>query len=117
MQSVLIISCILLLVYGIWFFKNIVASNRAKRIHREYQSILDQKLLHLGFKKTQAVIGGREKIAHYKRDVLEITLSYEISYDTNRISITNGKVSHTLNVPIAKDNFIQTLEKWLAEHQ
>jgi len=52
MQYVLIISTILLILYAIWFFKNIVASNRAKRIHREYQSLLDQKLLALGFKKT-----------------------------------------------------------------
>jgi hypothetical protein len=120
MQYVLIVSSILLLVYGIWFFKNIVTSNRAKRIHREYQTLLDQKLLPLGFKKTQTVVGGREKIAQYKREALEITLSYEISYDTNRILITNGKTSKTLNLSAAnetKNNFIQTVEKWLVENQ
>ena len=105
MQYVLIISVILLSLYAIWFFKNIVTSNHAKRIHREYQSLLDQKLLPLGFKKTQAVVDGREKIAHYQRAALEVTLSYEISYDTNRIFITNGKASNTLNIPLAKDNF------------
>ena len=117
MQFVLIVSSILLILYGIWFFKNIVASNKAKRINREHQIILDQKLLPLGFEKKQTVVGGREKITHYKRGVLEITLSYEISYDTNRIFITNGKTSNTLNLPIAKDNFIQTLEKWLVANQ
>ncbi len=117
MQYVLIVSTLLLILYAIWFFKNIVASNRAKKIHRKYQALLDQKLLPLGFKKTQAVVGGREKIVHYQRDVLKVTLSYEISYDTNRIIITNRKVSNTLNAPIPKDDFIQTLEKWLVENQ
>jgi hypothetical protein len=117
MQSVLIVSSVLLLIYGIWFLKNIITSGKAKRIHREYQALLDQKLLPLGFKKTQTVVGGREKIAHYKRDGIEVTLSYEISYDTNRIFITNGKINNTLNLPILKQNFIQTLEKWLVENQ
>ena len=117
MQYVLVISVILLSLYGIWFFKTILAANRAKKIHREYQTLLDQKLVPLGFKKTQTVVGGREKIAHYKREVLEITLSYEISYDTNRIFITNGKINNTLNLPIVKENFIQTLEKWLVANQ
>lgn len=117
MQYVLIISVILLSLYGIWFFKNILAANRAKKIHREYQALLDQKLVPLGFKKTQTVVGGREKITHYQRAELEITLSYEISYDTNRIYITNGKASNTLNIPLAKDNFNQTLEKWLVDNQ
>jgi hypothetical protein len=117
MQYVLVISVILLSLYGIWFFKTILAAHRAKKIHREYQTLLDQKLVPLGFKKTQTVVGGREKIAHYKREVLEITLSYEISYDTNRIFITNGKINNTLNLPIVKENFIQTLEKWLVANQ
>ncbi|MEP7136441.1 MAG: hypothetical protein ABI904_16045 [Chloroflexota bacterium] len=119
MQYVLIVSSILLLVYGIWFFKNIITSGRAKRIHREYQTLLDQKLLPLGFKKTQTVVGGREKIAHYTPETLEITLSYEISYDTNRVLITNGKISKTLNLSAAKETkstFILTLEKWLVEN-
>jgi hypothetical protein len=119
MQSVLIISSILLFIYGIWFFKNIITSGKAKRIHREYQALLDKKLLPLGFKKTQAVVGRREKIAHYKRNILEITLSYEISYDANRILMTDGKQSTTLplNDTIeTKSNVIQTLEKWLVEN-
>ena len=116
MQYVLIISVILLGLYGIWFFKNIRAANRAKQIHREYQARLDQKLVPLGFKKTQTVVGGREKFTHYQRTALEATLSYEISYDTNRIFITNGKAGNTLNIPLAKDNFHQTLEKWLVDN-
>jgi hypothetical protein len=118
MQYVLIISTILLILYAIWFFKNIVASNRAKRIHRMYQTILDQKLLPLGFEKKQEVAGGREKIAFYKRSALKITLSYEISYNTNRIFITNGRKSNSVNIDnIAetKNNFIRILEKWLTE--
>ena len=117
MQYVLIISVILLGLYGIWFFKNILAANRAKKIHRKYQALLDQKLVPLGFKNTQTVVGGREKIAHYQRAALEVTLSYEISYDTNRIFITNGKASNTLNIPLAKDNLNQILEKWLVDNQ
>lgn len=116
MQSVLIISVILLSVYGIWFFKNLLAANRAKKIHRDYQALLDQKLIPLGFKKSQTVVGGREKIAHYQRAALAVTLSYEISYDTNRIFLTNGKTSNTLNIPLAIDNFSQTLEKWLVDN-
>jgi hypothetical protein len=119
MQYFLIVSSILLLIYGIWFFKNTVSSIQAKRINHEYQTLLDQKLLPLGFKKTQTVVGGREKIAHYKRDGHEITLSYEISYDANRILIRGGKQSNTfqLNDTIeTKNSFIQTLEKWLVEN-
>lgn len=120
MQYVLIVSSILLILYGIWFFRNIITSNRAKRINREYQIILDQKLLPLGFEKKQSIFGGREKITVYKRDALEIALSYEISYDANRISITNGKRNNTFNLTLVdetKNNFIQTLEKWLVENQ
>ena len=120
MQYVLIISSILLILYGIWFFKNLISSGKAKRIHREYQIILDQKLLPLGFEKKQAIVGGREKVSMYKRNALEITLSYEISYDANRIFITNGKRSNTINLTTAnetKNSFNQTLEKWLAENQ
>jgi predicted porin len=120
MQSVLIVSSVLLLIYGIWFLKNIITSGKAKRIHREYQALLDQKLLLLGFKKTETVVGGREKIAHYKRNILEVTLSYEISFDTNRILLANEQKSKTLNLTAGNEtrsNIIQILEKWLVKNQ
>lgn len=63
MQSVLIISVILLSLYGIWFFKNIRTNNRARKIHRKYPVRLNQKLVPLGFKKTQSVVGERENNA------------------------------------------------------
>jgi len=120
MQLVLIISSTLLIVYGIWFFKTAIASGKAKIIHREYQIILDSKLLPQNFEKAQTIVGGREKIISYKRDILEVALSYEISYDTNRVMLMDGKQSNTLNLNDTietKNSFIQTLEKWLVQNQ
>jgi hypothetical protein len=114
MEYVLFFSLLLLILYGIWFFRNILKSGRSKKIHREYQSILDQKLKPLGFEKKEALVGGREKIASYKRNALEVNLSYEISYDTNRITLTNARNRTSINLSDSKElksNFLQTLEK------
>jgi len=118
MQYVLYCSLTCLILYGIWFFRNIIRSGRAKRIHKEYQSLLDQKLLPLGFEKTQTLVGGREKVAAYKKNALEINLCYEVSFDVNRVDITNSKKSRSINISNTdetKNNLLQILEEWLAE--
>lgn len=120
MEIILIVSAVLLIVYGLWFFKNLIASGKAKRIHRGYQTVLDQKLLPLGFERQQTIVGGQEKITSYKqRGSLEINLCYEISYDANRILMMGGKQSKNLNLNDTidtKNSCIQSLEKWLVEN-
>ncbi len=120
MEYVLVVAAFLLLFYGIWFFRNLLKSGRAKKIHRDYQSLLDQKLEPLGFEKKEELVGGRERIALYRRDSREISLNYEISYDHNSLFLTNGRNSTSIkisNSTDSKDNFIKTLERWLAENQ
>ena len=120
MEYVLIVAALLLLLYGFWFFKNILKSGRARKMHREYQSLLDQKLKPLGFEKKETLVGGRERIAFYKRNALEFTLSYEISFDANSMIITNSRKSKSIDLTASddtKNNVLQTLEEWLAENK
>jgi hypothetical protein len=119
MQYVLYCALTLLILYGIWFFRNIIRSGRAKKIHKEYQALLDRKLLPLGFEKRQTLVGGREKVAAYQKNALAFNLCYEVSFDVNRVDITNGKKSMSINISNtdeAKNNFPQILEEWLAEN-
>ncbi len=119
MQYVLYCSLTALIVYGIWFFKNLAASQRAKQIHRQYQKLLDQKLLPLRFEKTQALVGGRERTVTYKRNPLQFTLRYETSFDANYMDATNDKQGTTLVLDRSasmQTTVIKTLEEWLVKN-
>lgn len=120
MEYVLYCSLTVLIVYGIWFFRNSFKSGMARKIYIAFQTTLDQKLLPLGFEKKEILVGGREKVVSYKKNMLEITLNYEISFDFNRILFTNGKKSNVINLSDTaetKNNLIKTLDEWLSENQ
>jgi hypothetical protein len=141
-EFILIFSSTLLVVYALWLFRTGKKANVAKQLYVEYQVFLNDKLTPLGFEKKEIIASGREKIISYKRDLLEVTLVFEIPFDSVYIFWKSGKkttlksvIDKMTNLPdqtkvVYKDdfsmelsnsaetkiNFIRQLDNWLAEH-
>lgn len=119
MEYALYCSLAALIAYGIWFFKNLVAAQRAKQVQHQYETSLDGKLLPLQFKKTRALIGGREHIINYKRNALQVTLRREVSFDTNYMDVTNGKQTTSFRLDRSNattETLRNILEEWLVKN-
>jgi hypothetical protein len=90
-EFILIFSSTLLVVYALWLFRTGKKANVAKQLYVEYQVFLNDKLTPLGFEKKEIIASGREKIISYKRDLLEVTLVFEIPFDSVYIFWKSGK--------------------------
>jgi len=115
-------SLLFFIVFGYLFFRYINNTSRGNSIFNAYKTILDNKLLPLGFSPTQVKNTGREITLSYERGLLEVVLSSEPPL-SNHVFLRKGAgllpgtdIDLNLDSDDVRNKFSEMLDNWLKKN-
>ena len=115
-------SILLFIVIGYLFFRYIYSSPGRNTIFNEYKTILDNKLLSLGFSPTKVTDTGRDITISYERELLEVRLSSEPP-SSNHVFLMKGAglipgtdIDLNLDSDDVRNKFSEILDRWLEKN-
>jgi hypothetical protein len=111
---------ILIVLFGYRLLRSLGVPSLENEIFIKHKTILDNKLLPLGFNRSEIKSGTREITISYELDFTEIALSYEPPFRANHVYINKGaglinesNLVLDLDSDTVRNNFSKILDKWL----
>lgn len=82
---------LLLIVIGYLIYQFVILDKKTREVAAQYEKLLDNKLIPLGFERQQGEQNMREKEISYKRNSLIVTLYAASGLFSNEIQARSGK--------------------------